>query len=90
MLWVATITWLRGACAVSDNWQWDQTHYLTETMPTFVCTCRLIELLPDDPNGYSNRSYAYRKLGEYDAAIEDYSAAIALTNTPSTRLHNNR
>jgi tetratricopeptide (TPR) repeat protein len=51
---------------------------------------RLIELLPDDPSGYSNRSYAFRKLGDYEAAVEDYTTALALTGTGSTRLHNNR
>lgn len=52
--------------------------------------CRLIQLLPEDPSGYSNRSYAYRKLGDYTAAVDDYTRAINLTGTGSTRLHNNR
>jgi tetratricopeptide (TPR) repeat protein len=59
----------------------------------FVSTCcarRLVELCPDDPSGYSNRGYAFRKLGDYEAAVEDYSAAIALSPASSTRLHNNR
>jgi hypothetical protein len=55
-----------------------------------LLSCRLIELLPDDPSGYSNRSYAFRKLGDYEAAVEDYTTALALTGTGSTRLHNNR
>lgn len=51
---------------------------------------RLIDLCPDDASGYSNRGYAFRKLGDYEAAVEDYSAAIALSGCSSTRLHNNR
>lgn len=58
-------------------------------MLVLVCL-RLIQLMPDDPSGYSNRSYAFRKLGDYEAAVEDYTTAIALTGTGSTRLHNNR
>lgn len=51
---------------------------------------RLIELCQDDPSGYSNRGYAFRKLGDYEAAVEDYSTAINLSGSSSTRLHNNR
>lgn len=51
---------------------------------------RLIELCPDDPSGYSNRGYAFRKLGDYEAAVDDYSTAISLSGSSSTRLHNNR
>lgn len=51
---------------------------------------RLIELCPDDPSGYSNRGYAFRKLGDYEAAVDDYSTAITLSGSSSTRLHNNR
>lgn len=51
---------------------------------------RLIELCHDDPSGYSNRGYAFRKLGDYEAAVEDYSTAISLSGSSSTRLHNNR
>jgi len=50
---------------------------------------RLIELMPDDASGYSNRGYAYRKLGNYAAAVEDYTAAIARCGS-TVRLHNNR
>jgi tetratricopeptide (TPR) repeat protein len=50
----------------------------------------LIELCHDDPSGYSNRGYAFRKLGDYEAAVEDYSTAISLSGSSSTRLHNNR
>lgn len=53
-------------------------------------SCRLVELCPDDPSGYSNRGYAFRKLGDYEAAVEDYSTAISLSGSSSTRLHNNR
>lgn len=49
-----------------------------------------MELCPDDPSGYSNRGYAFRKLGDYEAAVEDYSTAISLSGSSSTRLHNNR
>ncbi len=52
------------------------------------CT-RLIELLPDDPTGYSNRGYAYRKMGGYHAAVNDYDAAIQRSGS-TVRLHNNR
>lgn len=51
---------------------------------------RFIELQPEDSSGYSNRGYAFRKLAEYTAAVEDYSAAIQLGGSTSTRLHNNR
>lgn len=50
----------------------------------------MIELCTDDPSGYSNRGYAFRKLGDYEAAVEDYSTAIDLSGSSSTRLHNNR
>lgn len=50
----------------------------------------MIELCPDDPSGYSNRGYAFRKLGDYEAAVDDYSTAITLSGSSSTRLHNNR
>jgi tetratricopeptide (TPR) repeat protein len=53
-------------------------------------TCRLIELCPDDSSGHSNRGYAFRKLGDYEAAVDDYSAALSLSGSASTRLHNNR
>lgn len=56
----------------------------------FVASIRLIELCQDDPSGYSNRGYAFRKLGDYEAAVEDYSTAINLSGASSTRLHNNR
>lgn len=49
-----------------------------------------MQLLPEDPSGYSNRGYAWRKLGEYEAAVEDYTAAIRLAGSGSVRLHNNR
>jgi Flp pilus assembly protein TadD len=46
-------------------------------------------LAPSDPSGFSNRGYAYRKLGDYDAAVQDYTVALSLT-PDSIRLHNNR
>jgi tetratricopeptide (TPR) repeat protein len=58
---------------------------------TVLCfPCRLVQLLPEDPSGYSNRGYAWRKLGEYEAAVEDYTEAIRLAGSGSVRLHNNR
>ena len=47
-------------------------------------------MLPEDPSGYSNRGYAFRKLGEYESAVEDYSEAITRHGTGTVRLHNNR
>jgi tetratricopeptide (TPR) repeat protein len=45
--------------------------------------------LAQDATAYSNRGYAHRKLAQYEAAVEDYSAALLLT-PGSARLHTNR
>ena len=45
--------------------------------------------MPDDASGYSNRGYAHRKLGNYAAAVDDYTAAITRCGS-TVRLHNNR
>lgn len=50
---------------------------------------RLLAADPRDGVAYSNRGYAYRKLGDYAAAAADYKLAIQLSPA-SVRLHNNR
>lgn len=46
-------------------------------------------MTPDDASGYSNRGYAYRKIGDYAAAVDDYTAAIRKSGG-TIRLHNNK
>ena len=51
--------------------------------------CRVLQRSPTDLAALSNRGYAFRKLGKFAAASEDYTAA--LKQSPGTvRLHNNR
>ena len=52
-------------------------------------SCRVLQRAPADLAALSNRGYAFRKLGQFGAASEDYTAA--LKQSPGTvRLHNNR
>ena len=51
--------------------------------------CRVLQRSPTDLAALSNRGYAFRKLGKFAAASDDYTAA--LKQSPGTvRLHNNR
>ena len=51
--------------------------------------CRVLQHSPIDLAALSNRGYAFRKLGKFAAASEDYTAA--LKQSPGTvRLYNNR
>jgi tetratricopeptide (TPR) repeat protein len=38
----------------------------------------VIRLQPDNSDAYFNRGLAYKKKGEFDAALKDYDAAIRL------------
>jgi hypothetical protein len=50
---------------------------------------QVLESTPQDFATRSNRGYAHRKLGNYEAAIDDYAHAIQLS-PDSVRLYNNR
>ena len=51
--------------------------------------CRVLQRCPSDLAALSNRGYAFRKLGKFAAASQDYTAA--LKQSPGTvRLYNNR
>lgn len=59
------------------------------TFARYFLLHRLLQLDPRDGVAYSNRGYAYRKLGDFEAAANDYKMAIKLSPA-SVRLHNNR
>eukprot|EP00951_Prasinocladus_malaysianus_P019707 scaffold159885_cov36-Prasinocladus_malaysianus.AAC.3 len=46
-------------------------------------------MAPSDVGTLATRGYVFRKLGEYDKAVEDYTAALRLS-PGQVRLHNNR
>lgn len=47
-----------------------------------------IKLDPSDPGMYTNRGYAWRKLGKYEEAIQDYTGAWTLDPTNLRTLNN--
>ena len=44
---------------------------------------------PTSPGAYNNRGYAWRKLGQYDSAVNDYSKSIQL-DSKNIKTYNNR
>lgn len=59
-----------------------------QVRPPNKLRCRLLALQPEDHSIYLNRCYAYRKIGAFDAAVQDYSAALLRAGS-TVRLHNN-
>ena len=54
-----------------------------------VSSSRVVEYEPTDAVARSHRAYAYRKMGDYSAAVADYDAALATAPT-AVRLYSNR